>query len=106
MDIRAFMLTCPARASTRAETLERLAATDWGEPPELVVDDTDAERPEERQERTARRLLEIAGRADPAPDLVLFLEDDLDFNRHLRHNLLRWQPLGDIAPVFFLSPHA
>jgi hypothetical protein len=26
-------------------------------------------------------------------EYVLFLEDDLEFNRHIRHNLQRWEPL-------------
>ena len=34
-------------------------------------------------------------RLDDAADYILFLEDDLDFNRHLRHNLSQWPPLRD-----------
>ncbi len=55
------------------------------------MDQADCERRQQRQERTARRLLERA--CDRAHDFILFLEDDLEFNRHLRHNLERWQPL-------------
>ena len=51
----------------------------------VILDEVASERPQERQERTARRLLERA--AADGTGYVLFLEDDLDFNRHLRHNL-------------------
>jgi hypothetical protein len=34
------------------------------------------------------------GLESPA-DYVLFLEDDLDFNHHLRHNLESWRPVRD-----------
>jgi len=89
--IVAYMLSCAARDGVRAATLGRLAITDWGDDVVVVLDETGAERPQERQERTARRLLETAA-ADGA-ELVLFLEDDLEFNVHLRHNLAHWAPL-------------
>jgi hypothetical protein len=31
--------------------------------------------------------------AESTADLALIVEDDLEFNRHLRHNLRRWAPL-------------
>src|SRR6202008_723387 len=45
----------------------------------------------DRQEQTALRLLQ--GASANGSQMVLFLEDDLDFNRHLRHNLCNWYPL-------------
>ena len=92
----AYMLSCAARAAVRRATLERLAATDWVGDAVVVLDGTDAVRPQERQERTARRLLERAA-ADGA-GFVLFLEDDLEFNRHLSHNLAHWHPLLAAGP--------
>jgi hypothetical protein len=92
----AYMLSCAARDAVRAATLERLAATDWSGPVVVVLDESDAERPQDRQEQTARRLLEKA--ADDRVDFVLFLEDDLDFNVHLEHNLRRWLPLRAAGP--------
>ena len=40
------------------------------------------------------------------PDYVLFLEDDLDFNRHFWHNLQRWPPLrrGEVTLASFYNP--
>lgn len=96
MEIAAYMMSCSARETVRAETLARLAATDWASEPVVVVDVSDAERPQQRQEETAFRLLELAAAA--GHDFVLFLEDDLDFNAHLRHNLEHWRPLLDAGP--------
>jgi len=96
MEIAAYMLSCAARDAVRAETLERLASTDWAADVVVVLDEATAARAEDRQEQTARRLLEIAA-ADGA-GFVLFLEDDLDFNQHLRHNLTHWRPLLDAGP--------
>lgn len=72
-------------------TLERLGKTDWAADVVVVMDESRSERSQERQEQTARGLL-VQAVADGA-GFVLFLEDDLDFNRHLRHNLERWHPL-------------
>jgi hypothetical protein len=91
MRIAAYMLSCRERALVRQETQERLAATDWSDPPRLEIDCTTLERREARQEHTARLLLRRA--IKEAPDFVLFLEDDLEFNRHLRYNLEHWFPL-------------
>jgi hypothetical protein len=96
VDIVAYVLSCAARDAIRHRTLEGLAATDWGADPIVVLDASSAERPQERQEQTARRLLERAA-ADGA-DYILFLEDDLEFNAHLRHNLEHWQPLRAAGP--------
>src|SRR5213078_3290206 len=45
-----------------------------------------------RQQRMARRLIQSA--VDDGVDLILYLEDDIDFNRHLRTNILSWPPVA------------
>jgi hypothetical protein len=99
--IVAYVLSCPEREEMRARTLANLARTDWREDARVVVDETSYDRRQERQERTALRLLEQA-LADDAP-FVLFLEDDLEFNRHLRHNLERWAPLVAVGDGHFFA---
>ncbi len=88
--IQAGMISCEARRSCREETLHRLAQTDWGTAPVLLqLDDPSASAdPRERQTQASLKLLQrfIAGRAA----YLLFLEDDLEFNRHLRRNLEAW----------------
>ena len=68
-----------------------------------MIDEWASDDHDRRHEETARRLLEQAI-ADQA-ELILFLEDDLEFNRHLRHNLENWSPARDLGPDshFFAS---
>jgi hypothetical protein len=89
--IGAYVMTTPSRADVLTETLEHLAATDWGEEPVIVVDQGLSPRPLKRVELTARALLDTA--AVGPHELFLLLEDDLEFNVALRHNLERWPPL-------------
>jgi hypothetical protein len=102
MNIAAYMLTCPERAEVRERTLASWKASDWrGSPargglPRLVLDTARTGRREERQARAARALLERA--VEEGAEWVLFLEDDLEFNRYLRHNLEHWPPLARIEP--------
>jgi hypothetical protein len=91
INIAAYMMSCPDRAGMRDQTLRNLAATDWHDEVRVEIDSTAHERRQERQEATARRLLERA--VADGPEFILFLEDDLQFNRHLRHNLCHWPPL-------------
>src|SRR5262245_58429834 len=94
MEIQAFMMSCPERQALREQTLEDLRRTDWDGEVTVVVDGTDCPRRQDRIGRTALQLLTEA-LARGGWDHLLFLEDDLKFNRHLRHNLGRWQPLRD-----------
>lgn len=99
MHIAAYMLSCPERETIRLQTLTNLQATDWNAAPHIEVDGTAFERRQERIDHTARLLLRSA--IEASPDFILFLEDDLDFNRHLRHDLEHWYPLRQVAPGGF-----
>jgi hypothetical protein len=90
-DIKAYMLSCPAREEMRVQTIRNLALTDWGDDPDVEIDQTSFERRQERQEQTALSLLRRAG--ENGHEFILFLEDDLEFNANLRHNLEHWYPL-------------
>jgi hypothetical protein len=89
----AYIVTCAERRAVLDGTLARFRDTDWGADPELQVDDGAAPNKLARIHATWLKALEkvAAGTADVA----LILEDDLDFNRHLRHNLAAWGPLRD-----------
>jgi hypothetical protein len=76
----------------RAETLRRLAQTDWGDAPVLLQFSSGSiADPKEAQTQCALRLLQKF--CEGTADYLLFLEDDLEFNRCLRRNLLAWPPL-------------
>jgi hypothetical protein len=95
-EIKAYMLSCPDREQMRLQTMRNLALTDWGDEPDIEIDQTSFERRQERQEQTALSLLRRAG--ENGHELILFLEDDLEFNVSLRHNLERWYPLARRLP--------
>ncbi len=106
MKIQAVMISCAQRKNIREQTLQNLARTDWGkEAVHVQMDVSTAETPQERIEQTSRLALEW-GLASGA-DYLLFLEDDLAFNRHLRHNLACWKPLqnGEVTLGSLYDPN-
>ena len=97
------MLSCPERESIRRETLACLSSTDWNGATYVEIDQHTCERKQTRQEQTALRLLQKA--LGSGADLILFLEDDIIFNQHVRHNLEHWAPLWRMPETrhFFAS---
>ncbi len=95
MKITAYMLSCPEREPIREQTLASLKASDWNQAPRLVIDKATTGRRQDRQEQASFALLQRAHQE--GPELILFLEDDLEFNRHLRYNLERWEPLAQLT---------
>ncbi len=90
--IDAVMMSCRERDELRAKTLSNLAQTDWGaRPVHVELDRGSGEDFGKRQAYCALRALRQGLTGDA--DYILFLEDDLVFNRHLHHNLTRWAPL-------------
>ena len=86
------MISCKEREVVRGQTLRSLSEAGWTEPVLVECDRELAARRQERQERTAHSLLERA--VANGREFVLFLEDDLVFNRHFAHNLTHWFPLS------------
>lgn len=89
------MLSTPARADLRSRTISALGETDWGRPPQVCFGVGDPGRPIEHAAAGALALLQTA--VHRQYDFILFLEDDLRFNRHLRVNLRRWRPLRSVG---------
>ena len=87
----AFVVTCEERRRVLDETLANLRVTDWGAAPGIQMDDGAAPDKLARIHATWLKALESV--ASGPDDFALILEDDLEFNRHLRYNLLRWEPL-------------
>ena len=94
------MMSCDARRELCGLSADALAATDWGEPPVVVWDEAPHERIQERIVHTAKRVLELA--TDESDDLFLYLEDDVEFNTALRHNLEHWAPVAERRAGDFL----
>jgi hypothetical protein len=103
MNVRAYMPSCSARDAMRAKTIEALVSTDWRQEPIVCREDPTWELPLHRHMALVRRTLELARRG--GSELILLLEDDVVFNRHLRHNLESWHPVRSRRPGdhFFAS---
>jgi len=98
------MLTCRQRDAIREHTLESFRATDWTASPcvEVAPDATATQR----QHSMSIGVVRLLQRALEQPaHFILFLEDDLRFNYHLRHNLERWLELLRAQPddLFFAT---
>jgi hypothetical protein len=105
-NIKAVMISCAEREELRTQTLRNLSATDWGgDSVHVQLDTSQAERRQERQEQTACAALRAA--LNYECDYVLFLEDDLEFNSRLRHNLESWTPLlkGEVTLAGLYAPN-
>jgi hypothetical protein len=101
------MLSTSGRAGLRRQTISDLAGTDWGRLPKVCLAAGGPRRPHELATAGALALLRTA--VDEQCDFILFLEDDLRFNRHLRGNLRRWRPLRrasghDFFPASLYDP--
>jgi ADP-heptose:LPS heptosyltransferase len=104
--IKACMISCPEREMLRNQTLLDLKQTDWGDEPVLVqIDAADSQDREKRQLQNAFNALQQSLRL--SCDYILFLEDDLKFNRHLRHNLSNWPLLRErsVALASLYNPY-
>ncbi|WP_436794245.1 hypothetical protein [Actinospongicola halichondriae] len=95
--IVAYISTMTTRRDVRAQTIESLLSTDWTTPPVAVIDQGRFAVGGSNSTDNAREVLERASAAD-GWDLLLFLEDDVDFNQHLLHNLENWPPIVDLEP--------
>jgi hypothetical protein len=91
--VAAVMISCKERNTLRRQTLSNLARTDWPDLPLRIHMDTgeDDDRQKRQTACALQGLLSVAGKAE----YVLFLEDDLEFNRHLHYNLHHWRPFRD-----------
>jgi hypothetical protein len=89
--IQLVMISLVERPRFRDRTLENLARTKWEAPIDVHIENGKTDNARERYLRGAHVALKRSLRLKT--DYVLMLKDALDFNQHLWHNLLSWQPL-------------
>jgi ADP-heptose:LPS heptosyltransferase len=94
--IEAIMISCRQRDRVRRRTLKNLAMTDWADLPLHIHFDTPGDGTL-HQRQTRSSFLALKKSLDYRADYILFLEDDLDFNQHIRHNLCNWDPISRAA---------
>jgi hypothetical protein len=93
MKIAAVVITCPGREAQCRATIDALHQTDWSETWPVILS-TDSLLDGSRQHRQQLNALQaLRACVELAADFILFLEDDLEFNAHIGHNLARWPPL-------------
>jgi hypothetical protein len=93
MRIAAVVITCGGREALCRATIDALHATDWSEAWPVIVS-TDRLLDGTRQHRQQLNALDgLRAGIELAPNFILFLEDDLEFNSHIGRNLARWEPL-------------
>lgn len=104
--IKLCMISCASRAEVRAKTLASLAGSDWGEEPAVLqIDASNAPTPQARQTETA--FLALQNSLAIGCEFLVFVEDDVEFNRHLRRNLSVWKPLleGKVSVAGLYNPN-
>lgn len=89
---RVYIATSKDRESILEQTARELAASDWGAPPTVLYHDR---MRLSFDEISALWYKGIEDAYEAGHEWVLFLEDDVTVNRHLRHNLARWAPAAE-----------
>ena len=83
INLNAYMASCHARDGIRECTISNLSASDWTGTLTVELEDPSLRYPLERHAELVRRILQTAAKQEK---IFLFLEDDLDFNRHFLYN--------------------
>jgi hypothetical protein len=102
MVIAGCMISCRQRSTVRLDTLAAWASSDWTDPLAVEIDDDRGSADVVgRISATWQRALQRA--ADAPEELWLFVEDDVEPARAIRHALATWMPLTCLtgsAPLF------
>lgn len=96
--ISAVMISCEARERIRYQTLVNLSKTDWEWEVEVILDKNYiSEDIYERIPKTERQtiaaynaLKQALKKSNP---WIVFMEDDLIFNKYITNNILNWEPI-------------
>jgi len=90
-EIQPVIISCPERDELLKRTLAAFTATDWASHSPMVhIDTSNFARAQRRQEYNSRAALKAALKT--GTEFILFMEDDLIFNKSLYHNLCCWLP--------------
>lgn len=103
--ISAVMISCEHRQSIRRQTIENLYSTDWEWKVDIILDkDYIGSKLYEDTPKTQRQTiasyhaLKVAiAKNNP---WVIFMEDDLIYNKHIAHNIINWEPISNYSLNF------
>lgn len=85
------IITCPQRAGVLQQTLVSYHDTDLVAAPYVFTDDRNL--PDKRVSQAENALRALKSMLDVPWQWLLFAEDDVEFNRHILHNLFTWPEL-------------
>lgn len=93
--ISAVMISCEQREAIRNETLSSLYSTDWCSDLQIIidkkyVDDFVTDKTQRQTIASYHALKKALEKPDP---WIVFMEDDLIFNKHIYHNIKNWEPI-------------
>jgi hypothetical protein len=92
VELAAYLMSCRERATIRERTVESFARTNWtGAALVTFLDDGTVSDRLAAITNTWRRMVTAARESDA--DYCLLMEDDLEINAHLEHNIRNWAPL-------------
>lgn len=103
--IEVYFLTTKSREKTLKLTLDSYLNTDMNEKFSIVFDTdcTNEESPYLRQINSAKHILSMYIRKSNEP-FMMFCEDDIIFNKHIKHNINRMMELTTISVAYLYNP--
>jgi hypothetical protein len=105
--LRTCIITCPKRKESLGATLRSYYLADFVYDPAIFCDVGLHADP--RLSQAANSLQAITEMLGLPWDWLLFAEDDVEFNRHIEHNLKSWASLNDhgmsVVKLYSVTPH-
>ena len=92
LKFEAIILSQAGENESRPRTSVNLAGTDWTELP-VYIQAAEGGQNNSVEAQTRRAYLGLKESLKRDADYTLLLEDAMDFNRHIHHNLQQWGPL-------------
>lgn len=89
------MISCDARQKVREETLLNLSTTDWIFDLEIILDKdyVDSSITDKCQRQTIASYYSLKKALDKPDRWIVFMEDDLIFNKYIAYNIENWEPI-------------
>lgn len=90
------ILTCEPRKDVLAQTLASLEASDWSGRVVVTKDSMATTAPDvyTRTMDAVKFILDDFLFRDTEAEYIMFCEDDVDYNKHIEHNLMQWFPIA------------
>lgn len=96
--ISAVMISCQNREKIREQTLDNLLSTDWKWDIQIILDKdyimpAKYEETHKTQRQTIAAYYALVKALENNSTWIVFMEDDLIFNKHIAYNIENWEPI-------------